>query len=129
MEKRLTGKTNDALTLYVSICWVLTALLAVVVIPLTMWFVWLRHRTALIESVTETVLSTSFVLGLVALWGLARSSRNLGQASLARLVLGSRPSEAGELQAWRWGRCFLYSWLVCLACLIGIGFILWLRGE
>jgi hypothetical protein len=101
-----------------------------VVIPLTLWFAWVRHST-IAEPVVLTLFCLSFAWGNVVVLKWQRSFRKLGWSSPNKLAfgLGPRPEDPYELHLWQWGTHFRYSFTAILLCMLAFAIIKWLEGD
>jgi len=100
-----------------------------VVIPLTVWLAWAR-RSLLAEQLSLTVFCLSFAWLNVSIVRWQRSLRKLGWHSSSRLAFGlsPRPDDADELEMWRRGKHFCYSFLAVLLSIVGFGIVKWVNG-
>jgi hypothetical protein len=129
MDERADQKFSKAIGLFIRASSGLAILLAfLVVIPLTLWFTWIRHST-IGEPVVLTLFCVSFAWGNISMLKWQRSLRRLGQSSSTRLLLSPRPEDPDELLVWQWGRQFCYSFLAVLVSMSAFGIIKWLNGE
>ena len=114
--------------IFVKGAFILTIVIAAVVLPWLLWMAWTRNRSGL-EAFFVTALCGSFVWFSVSTWQWSRSFRKLIGASSTRLLLGPRPEDPSEVSAWWWGRHCRYSFLAMALSILAIGLTLWRRGE
>jgi hypothetical protein len=131
MDKQIDRKFSSAIGIFVRAGTALEFLMAfLVVIPLTLWFAWVRHST-IAEPVVLTLFCLSFAWGNVAVLKWQRSFRKLGWSSPNKLAfgLGPRPEDPYELHLWQWGTHFRYSFTAILLCMLAFAIIKWLEGD
>jgi len=106
----------------------LTIALGVLVVPLTLWFVWAKEGVG-IDAIFQTVLCVSFVWFLISTMRWGRAVQKLNGASSTKLLLGPRPEKPEYLIAWRLGRSCRYALLAMFASIVASGFVIWLREN
>jgi hypothetical protein len=108
--------------------YVLAFLMALLVVPLTLWLTW-AHRSTVAESVIGTLLCLSFSWGWVAMLQCYRNLRKIGLDSGGRIFSSPRPDDPDELRAWKWGWHFMYAVLAGLLFMVAIPVAAWLTGK
>jgi hypothetical protein len=103
---------------------VLAALLSLVPVSLTLWWIW-THHTNLAESAVQTFLCVAFVWAWISMFQCYRALQQLGLSPEGRkqLFSGPRPNDADELRAWLWFRQFLLAVLGLLLFTFAIVFL------
>jgi hypothetical protein len=131
VDKQAVGKLQHSLGIIVKGTTGLTILLGLgLVIPLTLWFTWVR-RSAIANSIAVSLFCLSFAWLLMSLFQLNRTlgKLGLGPEGRTRLFSGPRPDDPDELRAWRCGWQFLYAVLAVLLCMIAIPVASWLAAR
>ena len=105
-----------------------TAILAVIVIPLTLWYAWSRNNSVA-QTLAETAFCISMVWFLISTLRWTRSFGKLNGSSSAQLLLGPFPADPNEQVAWRWGRHCRYAFFAMILSIGAFALVLWLRGE
>jgi hypothetical protein len=104
-----------------------TSMLALIIIPLTLWYAWSQHFNVL-QAVSETVFCASMVWFLISTLMWSRSFGKLTGTSSARLLFGPFPEELSEQSAWRWGRHCRYAFFAMILSMGIFALALWLQG-
>lgn len=101
-----------------------------IVVPLTLWFAWVR-RSGMAEPTILSLFCGSFVWLNIAILRWHRNLRQLGWRSPSKLSfgLGSRPEDLDELEIWNKGRHLRYSFLTVLICMAAFAIVKWLSGD
>jgi len=131
MNKRPEGQFQTVIGSFVRAGTALQILMAfLVVIPLSLWFAWARHST-LVEPVVLTFFCLSFAWLNVSILRWQRCLRKMGWRSPARVSfgLGPQPEDPDELEIWRRGTHFRYSFIAVSLSMLAFGITKWLNGE
>jgi len=130
MNSQPQGQFQIVVTALIKVWYALGALMALLVISLTLWFAWV-HRSSVAESVVQTFFCLSFAWVWIAMLQCYRSLRQLGLDGEGRMRLfsGPRPEDRDELRAWKWGWHFMYAVLAVILSMIAIPVTAWLTGK
>ncbi len=130
MNRQADRRFSGAIGTFVRAGTALEILVAfLVVIPLTLWFAWVRHSTVA-EPVILTLFCLSFAWLNVSILRWQRSLRKLGWSSPGKVSfgLGPRPEDPDALDIWQRGTHFRYSFIAVLLCMLAFGITKWLNG-
>jgi hypothetical protein len=129
MDKNVETKFARAIESF-SRYWTYTvALFAfLLLIPLNIWFV-ITYRPTLLEMGLELVSTASFGWGILSAAQLLRGLRKLSASVRVQVFSGSRPTDADELFAWKWGWQFMYAVITLFLSILAIPAVSWITGK